>query len=53
MLEVIPPFEQDDDEVVEELQESVAYWREALATVRCRTGRPPSRPVAGPDRRFA
>jgi D-erythrulose 1-phosphate 3-epimerase len=53
VLEVIPPFEQDDDEVVEELQESVAYWREALATVRCRTGRPPSRPVAGPDRRFA
>ena len=31
LLEVIPPFEQDDDEVVEELRESVAYWREALA----------------------
>jgi D-erythrulose 1-phosphate 3-epimerase len=31
VLEVIPPFEQDDDEVVEELEESVAYWREALA----------------------
>jgi sugar phosphate isomerase/epimerase len=31
VLEVIPPFEQDDDEVVQDLQESVAYWREALA----------------------
>jgi D-erythrulose 1-phosphate 3-epimerase len=31
ILEVIPPFEQDDDEVLEELRESVAYWREALA----------------------
>jgi hypothetical protein len=31
ILEVIPPFEQDDDEVVRELEESVAYWRAALA----------------------
>jgi hypothetical protein len=31
VLEVIPPFEQDDDEVLEELEESVTYWREALA----------------------
>ena len=31
ILEVIPPFEQDDDEVVAELEESVAYWRAALA----------------------
>jgi D-erythrulose 1-phosphate 3-epimerase len=31
ILEVIPPFEQDDDEVVQELEESVAYWRAALA----------------------
>ena len=32
VLEVIPPFEQDDDEVLEELEESVTYWREALAS---------------------
>jgi len=31
ILEVIPPFEQDDDEVIRELEESVAYWRAALA----------------------
>jgi D-erythrulose 1-phosphate 3-epimerase len=31
ILQVIPPFEQDDDEVVRELEESVAYWRAALA----------------------
>lgn len=29
ILEVIPPFEQDDDEVIAELEESVAYWRAA------------------------
>jgi D-erythrulose 1-phosphate 3-epimerase len=31
VLEVIPSFEQDDDAVVSELVESVAYWRAALA----------------------
>jgi D-erythrulose 1-phosphate 3-epimerase len=31
ILEVIPPFEQDDDEVLADLRESVGYWREALA----------------------
>jgi hypothetical protein len=31
LLEVIPPFEQDEGEVVDELQASVEYWREALA----------------------
>jgi sugar phosphate isomerase/epimerase len=30
VLEVIPPFEQDDDEVVDDLVASVDYWREAL-----------------------
>jgi sugar phosphate isomerase/epimerase len=30
VLEVIPSFEADDDRVVAELVESVAYWREAL-----------------------
>jgi sugar phosphate isomerase/epimerase len=30
VLEVIPPFEQDDDEVVYDLVASVDYWREAL-----------------------
>ena len=29
-LEVIPPFEQDDAEVLADLTESVRYWREAL-----------------------
>jgi sugar phosphate isomerase/epimerase len=29
-LEVIPPFEQDDGRVVDDLVASVAYWREAL-----------------------
>lgn len=29
-LEVIPAFEQDDDEVLDELEASVDYWREAL-----------------------
>jgi sugar phosphate isomerase/epimerase len=31
VLEVIPPFEQDDDDVLEELEASVTYWRDALA----------------------
>lgn len=31
VLEVIPPFEQDDDGVLEDLAGSVDYWREALA----------------------
>jgi sugar phosphate isomerase/epimerase len=30
VLEVIPPFEQDDDEVLADLRESAAYWRDAL-----------------------
>ena len=30
VLEVIPPFEQEDAAVVDDLVESVAYWREAL-----------------------
>ena len=31
ILEVIPPFEADDDTVLEELFASVKYWRESLA----------------------
>jgi sugar phosphate isomerase/epimerase len=31
VLEVIPPFEQDDDQVLADLRESAAYWRDALA----------------------
>jgi hypothetical protein len=31
VLEVIPPFEQDDDSVLSDLTESVDYWREALS----------------------
>jgi D-erythrulose 1-phosphate 3-epimerase len=31
LLEVIPPFEQDDDAVLSDLAESVDYWREALS----------------------
>jgi hypothetical protein len=31
LLEVIPPFEQDDDAVLDDLRVSVDYWREALA----------------------
>ena len=31
ILEVIPPFEQDDDEVLDDMVASAAYWREALA----------------------
>lgn len=30
LLEVIPAFEADDRRVLEELQESVAYWRQAI-----------------------
>ncbi|MEI7743256.1 MAG: TIM barrel protein [Chloroflexota bacterium] len=30
-LEVIPSFEQDDDEVLDDLEASVDHWREALA----------------------
>ena len=30
VLEVIPPFEQDDEEVLADLDTSVAYWRAAL-----------------------
>ncbi len=32
ILEIIPPFEQDDDEVLDDLVSSVDYWRDALAT---------------------
>ncbi len=31
ILEMIPPFEQDDETVVDDLVASVAYWREALS----------------------
>ncbi|MGC8635151.1 MAG: sugar phosphate isomerase/epimerase family protein [Candidatus Limnocylindrales bacterium] len=31
ILEVIPPFEQDDDTVLDDLARSTDYWREALA----------------------
>ena len=30
ILEIIPPFEQDDDQVLEDLRQSAAYWRAAL-----------------------
>jgi D-erythrulose 1-phosphate 3-epimerase len=30
ILEIIPPGEQSDDEVLAELKESVAYWRQAI-----------------------
>jgi D-erythrulose 1-phosphate 3-epimerase len=30
ILEIIPPFEQDDDAVLDDLTASVAYWRAAL-----------------------
>jgi sugar phosphate isomerase/epimerase len=30
LLEVIPPFEQPDDDVLDDLARSVEYWREAL-----------------------
>jgi hypothetical protein len=29
-LEVIPPFEQDDDRVLDDLEQSIDYWRAAL-----------------------
>jgi sugar phosphate isomerase/epimerase len=32
ILEVIPPFEQDDNAVISDLRESCEYWRAALAT---------------------
>lgn len=31
LLEVIPPFEQPDDAVLDDLERSVDYWREAMA----------------------
>ena len=31
ILEVIPPFEADDDQVIGDLRTSVKYWREALS----------------------
>lgn len=31
ILEVIPPFEADDDEVLRDLVSSVGYWRDAIA----------------------
>jgi hypothetical protein len=31
ILEVIPPFEQDDDQVLDDMVASAAYWRDALA----------------------
>ena len=31
ILEVIPPFEEDDQAVLDDLRTSVDYWREALA----------------------
>ena len=31
ILEVIPPFEEDDDQVLEDLRASCDYWRTALA----------------------
>jgi sugar phosphate isomerase/epimerase len=30
ILEIIPPFEQDDDQVLQDLRQSAAYWRAAL-----------------------
>jgi D-erythrulose 1-phosphate 3-epimerase len=33
ILEVIPAFEADDERVVDELQESVAYWQQAITDV--------------------
>jgi len=30
VLEVIPPFEQDDDKVLTDMQQSADYWRDAL-----------------------
>jgi hypothetical protein len=33
ILEVIPAFEADDERVLDELQESVAYWQQAITDV--------------------
>jgi D-erythrulose 1-phosphate 3-epimerase len=30
IIEIIPPFEQDDDAVLDDLETSIDYWREAL-----------------------
>ena len=30
ILEIIPPFEQDDDQVLADLRQSAGYWRDAL-----------------------
>jgi hypothetical protein len=30
VLEIIPPFEEDDDQVLEDLRQSAAYWRAGL-----------------------
>jgi NAD(P)H-dependent FMN reductase len=30
ILEIIPPFEQDDDQVLADLRQSAGYWRAAL-----------------------
>jgi sugar phosphate isomerase/epimerase len=30
MLKIMPPFEEDDDDVIADITESVEYWREAL-----------------------
>ncbi len=30
ILEVVPPFEEDDERVLRDLEESVSYWRDAL-----------------------
>jgi hypothetical protein len=30
ILEIIPPFEQDDDQVLDDLRQSVEYWRAGL-----------------------
>jgi D-erythrulose 1-phosphate 3-epimerase len=32
LLEIIPPFEQDDDQALADLRASASYWLEALAT---------------------
>jgi D-erythrulose 1-phosphate 3-epimerase len=38
VLEVIPPFEQEDASVLDDLVASVAYWRDALASRRVTDG---------------
>jgi sugar phosphate isomerase/epimerase len=37
VLEVIPPFEADDDEVVRDLVASAAYWRDAISAAGMRS----------------